>query len=227
MFTIVFRWSISKIFTPDFTVIHTSLECTWYLYIIVFYALIIFLPFFCSIRFLRSLRAGDRRVGGFFCLWWYRELSLQLHVVPLVAAGLWAWWSPVFSARLAWYLYSFTVTLTSLQCACCVVKLLYYARIIFYSIIIELFFFSHWKQGVVALKALSALVVLWVVSTTNCGATVEGGVYPLDDPCFQCLFNMIFTLDFTVICVHHWNVYDIFLWTLVLLCLDKFSTVSS
>ena len=134
------------------------------------------------------------------CLWWYHELSLRRLVVPLVAAGLWAWWSPVFSARLAWYLYSFTVTLTSLQCACCVVKLLYYAGIFFFSIIIELFFFSQWKQGVVPLTALSALVVLWVVSTTNCGATVKGGVYRLDDTCFQCLFNMIFTLDFTVIC---------------------------
>ena len=32
----VFRSSITMIFRPDFTVIHTSLECTWYLYIIVF-----------------------------------------------------------------------------------------------------------------------------------------------------------------------------------------------
>ena len=48
----VFRCSISKIFTPDFTVIHTSLECTWYLYIIVFYSLIISLSYYCSSRFL-------------------------------------------------------------------------------------------------------------------------------------------------------------------------------
>ena len=33
-----------------------------------------------------------------------------------------------------------------------------------------------------------------------CGATADGVVYRLDDPCFQCSFNMIFTRDFTVIC---------------------------
>ena len=33
-----------------------------------------------------------------------------------------------------------------------------------------------------------------------CGATADGVVYRLDDPCFQCSFNMIFALDFIVIC---------------------------
>ena len=86
----VFRTSISMIFTPDFTVIHTSLVCTWYLYIIVFYALIISLPYHCSIRILFSLRAGDFSSWQLFRLWRYRELSLQRLVVPLVAVGLWA-----------------------------------------------------------------------------------------------------------------------------------------
>ena len=40
----------------------------------------------------------------------------------------------------------------------------------------------------------------WVVSTTNCGVTADGVVYRFDDPWFQCSFNMIFTLEFTVIC---------------------------
>ena len=70
----------------------------------------------------------------------------------------------------------------------------------YYSIIIELFFFSQWKQWVVALTALSALVAPLVVNMANYGAADNGGVYRLNDPCFQCSFNMIFTLDFTVIC---------------------------
>ena len=138
----VFRCSISKIFTPDFTVIHTSLECTWYLYIIGFYALIISLPYYCSIRFLLS-SSGWR----LFRLWWCHASSLRRLVVPLVAAGLWAWWSPVFGARLAWYLHSFTVTLTSLQCACCVVKLLYYARVISLQYYYRIIFLFSLKAG--------------------------------------------------------------------------------
>ena len=67
---------------------------------------------------------------------------------------------------------------------------------VFYRII----FFSHWKQGGVALTALSALVAPWVVSATISGATGDGGVYRLDDPCFQCWFDMIFTQYLTVIC---------------------------
>ena len=87
----VIRCSISKIFTSDLTLIHTSLECTWYLYIIGFYALIISLPYYCNIRFLLSLRAGDCRIGGFFvsggamrchyddlwCHWWRRGCGLD------------------------------------------------------------------------------------------------------------------------------------------------------
>ena len=109
-------------------------------------------------------------------------------------------WSPVFGARLAWYLHSFTVTLTLLQCACCVVKLLYYARIISLQYYYRIIFLFSLKAGGRHFDGLSALVVPWVVSTTNCGATADGGVYRLDDPCFQCSFNMIFTPDFTVIC---------------------------
>ena len=87
----VFRCSISIIFMPDFNVIHTSFECTWYLYIIVVYAIINSLPYHCSIRFLFSLRAGDRWVGAFFvsggtvschygdlwCRWWQRGCGLD------------------------------------------------------------------------------------------------------------------------------------------------------
>ena len=164
-----------------------------------FYVLIISLPYYCSIRFLFSLRAGDLRVGGFFvfdgtvschyddlwCRWWRRDCGLD--------------WSPVFGARLAWYRHSFTVTQHCNVHAVlwnCFIMLGYFL----YSIIIESFFFSHWKQRVVALTALSTLVAPWVVSTTNCGVTADGVMYRLDDPWFQCSFNMIFTLDFTVIC---------------------------
>ena len=94
----VFRSSITMIFRPDFTVIHTSLECTWYLYIIVFYALIIYLPYHCSIRFLFSLRAGGFRAGGFFvpdgtvgchyddlwCRWWRRGCGLDDHLFSVL-----------------------------------------------------------------------------------------------------------------------------------------------
>ena len=90
----VFRCSISMICTPDFTVIPTSLKCTWYLYIFFFfYALIIYLPCHCSICFLFLLRAGIVELG-FFRLWWYRELPLRRLLVPLVLS---AWWSPVSS----------------------------------------------------------------------------------------------------------------------------------
>ena len=105
----VFRCSISKIFTPDFTVIHTSLECTWYLYIIGFYALIISLTYYCSIRPLLSLRARDRRLAAFSSL-----------VVPWVVitttcgaiggGGVVGLMTSCFRCGLAWYLHSYTVT---------------------------------------------------------------------------------------------------------------------
>ena len=177
----VFRSSISMICTPDSTVIQASLECTWYLSIIVFfYALIISLPYHCNIRFLFSLTAGDLRVSGFFvpdgtvschyddlwCRWWRRGCGLD---------------DLLFRCSISMISAQFHCD-TSLQCACCVVKLLYHARIISLQyIIIELFFFSHWKQRVVALTALSTLVAPWVVSTTNCGVTADGVVYRLDD----------------------------------------------
>ena len=89
---------------------------------------------------------------------------------------------------------------TSLQCACCVVKLLYYARIIspeyHYRII---FLFSLKAEGRRFDGFVNAGGTVGV-STTNCGVTADGVVYRLDDPWFQCSFNMIFTLDFTVIC---------------------------
>ena len=88
---------------------------------------------------------------------------------------------------------------TSLQCACCVVKLLYYARIIspeyHYRII---FLFSLKAEGRRFDGFVNAGGTVGV-STTNCGVTADGVVYRLDDPWFQCSFNMIFTLDFTVI----------------------------
>ena len=71
-----------------------------------YYALISSLPYHCSVRFLFSLIVGDRRVGGLFRLWWHRELSLRRFGMLLVAAGLSAWWSSVFSARLKWYLHT-------------------------------------------------------------------------------------------------------------------------
>ena len=97
-YTFVFRSSITMILRPDFTVIHTSLECTWYLYIIVFYALIICLPYHCSIRFLFSFRAGGLRAGGFFvpdgtvgchyddlwCCWWRRGCGLDDHLFSVL-----------------------------------------------------------------------------------------------------------------------------------------------
>ena len=69
-----------------------------------------------------------------------------------------------------------------------------------YNIIRKLYFFSHWKQRIVVLTALSAPMAPWVVSTTNYGATGDGEIYRLDYLCFQCSLNMTFTLDFTVIC---------------------------
>ena len=93
-----------------------------------FYAFIISLPYQCSIRFLFSLRAGDLRVSGFFvpdgtvschyddlwCRWWRRGCGLD---------------DLLFRCSISMISAQFHCD-TSLQCACCVVKLLYYARII-------------------------------------------------------------------------------------------------
>ena len=124
-----------------------TMKCTWYIYIIVFLCFDNFsaISLSYSFPFLNESRGSSS--WRLFHLWWYRELSLRRLVVPLVAEGLWAWWSPVFSARLAWYLHSFTVTLTSLQCACCVVKLLYYARIISLQYYYRIIFLFSLKAG--------------------------------------------------------------------------------
>ena len=112
----VFRSSISMIFTPDFTVIHTSLECTWYLYIIVF-----FLCFdnFSAITTTCGAVGGGGVVGlmiSFFrCS--ISMLSAQFHCD------------------------------TSLQCACCVVNLLYYARISLQYHYRIIFLFSPKAEG--------------------------------------------------------------------------------
>ena len=63
-----------------------------------FYALIIYLPYHCSIRFLFSLRAGGLRAGGFFvpdgtvschyddlwCRWWRRGCGLDDHLFSVL-----------------------------------------------------------------------------------------------------------------------------------------------
>ena len=126
----VFRSSISMIIRPDFTVIHTSLECTSYLYIIVFYALIIYLTYHCSIRFLFSLRAGGLRSK----LAAFSSLTVPWVVItPTCGAvgggGVVGLMISCFRCSISMISAQFHCD-TSLQCACCVVKLLYYARII-------------------------------------------------------------------------------------------------
>ena len=120
----------------------------------------------------------------------------------------------VFSARLAWYLHSFTITLTSLKCACCVVKLLCYARIVslqyYYRII---FLFSLKVRGRRFVGAGGTVSCQY--DKLQCYTTADGVVYRLDDPCFECSFNMIFSLYYNDMKLasgpryhQHWYIYN-------------------
>ena len=75
-------------------------------------------------------------------------------------------------------------------------------------IIIVLFFFSHWKQGVVELTAYSSLLASWFVVRQI--AVPPVGLSAWRSFVFRSSISMIFTPDFTVI--HNlWNVHDIFI----------------
>ena len=96
--------------------------------------------------------------------WWYRALSLQLTVLP-VTARLSAWRPFAFSAQLTKC--SHTIKLRQFphwNVHDIFVFLFYFAWIssLPYFIIV-LFPFSHWKQGVVELMAISSLLASWFV----------------------------------------------------------------
>ena len=65
--TFCFQRTTDKIFTHDYTEIVYSLKCTWYFCIFVLFCLNkIFTTYHYSTLSLFSLKAGDRRVDGFF-----------------------------------------------------------------------------------------------------------------------------------------------------------------
>ena len=115
-----------------------------------------------------------------------------------VRAGLSAWWHFVFSAQLTKY--SHTITLRYFPHWNVLVIFVFFLLCLMSSIpyiIIVLFPFSHWKQGIVELTAILSLLASWFVvrqiAVPPVGSSVSRSFV------FRCSISMIFTPDFTVI----------------------------